>query len=325
MPLVSIIMPAYNAELTIHRSIQSVLNQSYDNWELLICNDSSTDGTSRIVTGYLNKDDRIRFFKNEYNKGAPGARNTLLKYASGEYIAFLDSDDVWYSNKLEIQINTMIKDNLLFSYSGIDLQVLSYIASYRVCNNLEYNDLAIFQLINQQSLDIDTVTEKFLTLHKRFSVSYFGSGNLDKHGRLKASEARVSAGILKNEPLIDILFKKILESYFDTTVLVCPMTLMTHDIDKVSYVENPLTLLKSIVGDVVKRKRFYPQRIAHFFTKRSAHSNVLKLFDDQFEHIFLLLPKRSELNSDYPISFFSKNLFFLKKSESRSSLFLRSN
>ena len=201
------------------------------------------------------------------------------------------------------------------SYSGIDLQVLSYIASYRVCNNLEYNDLAIFQLINQQSLDIDTVTEKFLTLHKRLSVSYFGSGNLDKHGRLKASEARVSAGILKNEPLIDILFKKILESYFDTTVLVCPMTLMTHDIDKVSYVENPLTLLKSIVGDIVKRKRFYPQRIAHFFTKRSAHSNVLKLFDDQFEHIFLLLPKRSELNSDYPISFFSKDPYFLKKAK----------
>ena len=200
-------------------------------------------------------------------------------------------------------------------HSGLELQLLSYIASYRICNNLEYDDLSIFQLINQQAQDGDIVAEEFLALQKRISISYFGTGDLDKHGRMKASDARRSAGVFKNEPLIDILFKEILESYLDRAVSVCPMTLMTHYIDKVSYVEKPLTLLKSIAGDIVKRKRFYPQRISHFFTKRSVHSNILKLFDDQFEHIYLLLPRKSRLNADYPISFFKKNPSFQKRAD----------
>ncbi|HAT8026754.1 glycosyltransferase family 2 protein, partial [Citrobacter rodentium] len=101
--LVSIIMPSFNSEHTISASISSVLQQTYTNWELLVCDDNSIDGTRSKVLEFA--DSRIKLLINEYAKGAAGARNTSLKYASGRFIAFLDSDDIWGANKLEMQIS----------------------------------------------------------------------------------------------------------------------------------------------------------------------------------------------------------------------------
>ena len=98
--LVSIIMPSWNTARFIGESIQSVLAQTYTNWELLIVDDCSTDNTDEIVQPFLS-DDRIKYFKNEQNCGAALTRNRAMREAHGEWIAFLDSDDLWFSKKLD--------------------------------------------------------------------------------------------------------------------------------------------------------------------------------------------------------------------------------
>ena len=115
--LVSIIMPAYNAEKFISESIMSVINQSYKNWELLIVNDCSKDSTQKIVESYCLIDRRIKLFVQEKNKGVVEARNRALKESCGQYIAFLDSDDLWEKNKLEVQIEYMKMNKIYMTYT----------------------------------------------------------------------------------------------------------------------------------------------------------------------------------------------------------------
>lgn len=106
--MVSIIMPAYNAEKHITECIESILVQSYDNWELIIVNDGSTDGTAGICSRYAESDKRIRIL-HQKNKGVSAARNTGMKIASGEYIAFADADDILPPKSLEVRIK-LIRD-----------------------------------------------------------------------------------------------------------------------------------------------------------------------------------------------------------------------
>lgn len=114
--LVSIIMPSYNTGAFIKETIQSVLKQTYENWELLIVDDCSTDNTDEVVLPFLN-DQRIRYIKNEINSGAAVSRNRALREAKGKWIAFLDSDDLWVPEKLEKQIRFMDVHGYAFSYT----------------------------------------------------------------------------------------------------------------------------------------------------------------------------------------------------------------
>lgn len=114
-PLVSIIMPAYNAEKYIKQAINSVQNQDYSNWELLICDDCSTDGTKNIIKRFQDEDDRIKLFELQNNSGVTKARNKALENSTGKYIAFLDSDDFWLPNKLTTQIEFMKNRDISFS------------------------------------------------------------------------------------------------------------------------------------------------------------------------------------------------------------------
>lgn len=112
--LVSIIMPSWNTGAYIAESIESVLKQTYEQWELIIVDDCSTDDTDEIVAQYSDK--RIRYLKNKKNSGAALTRNRALRIAQGEWIAFLDSDDLWLPEKLEKQMAFMKKHHLIFSY-----------------------------------------------------------------------------------------------------------------------------------------------------------------------------------------------------------------
>lgn len=103
--MVSVIIPTYNRADTIKRSIDSVLSQSEQNFEIIVVDDGSTDNTEQIVMGYA--DPRIRYLKNDRRMGANGARNVGIQHAVGEYIAFQDSDDVWRSGKLEKQLDML--------------------------------------------------------------------------------------------------------------------------------------------------------------------------------------------------------------------------
>lgn len=113
--LVSVIMPSWNTSNFMAESIQSVIDQTYENWELIIVDDCSTDNTDEVVAKFTDK--RIRYFKNEKNSGAALSRNRALREARGEWIAFLDSDDLWNSEKLEHQINFMNKHGYTLSYT----------------------------------------------------------------------------------------------------------------------------------------------------------------------------------------------------------------
>ena len=113
LPLVSVIMPAYNAEKYIAEAIESVIAQTYTNWELIVVDDCSTDNTEKIVRGF--NDCRIVIIKNDRNSGPAVSRNKAIERAKGEYIAFLDSDDIWMSEKLNKQVLFMRKNDIGFS------------------------------------------------------------------------------------------------------------------------------------------------------------------------------------------------------------------
>lgn len=110
-PFISIVMPAYNAEKTIQESIQSVLLQTYHNWELIVVDDCSKDSTHTLVLNMAKSDCRITVLQNTHNFGVSSSRNLGITMACGEWIAFLDSDDIWKKDKLEKQVG-MISQRL---------------------------------------------------------------------------------------------------------------------------------------------------------------------------------------------------------------------
>lgn len=107
--LCSVIMPAYNAEKYIREAIESVLIQSYRNFELIVIDDNSSDCTKSIVDEYVKKDARVIVYSGKKKWGCAGSRNIGLSLCRGEYIAFIDSDDTWLPEKLELQINYLVK------------------------------------------------------------------------------------------------------------------------------------------------------------------------------------------------------------------------
>lgn len=119
--LVSIIMPCYNAENFIVEAVNSVVEQTFSQWELLVCDDESTDLSLQLVKEISSKDKRVKVLQNKYEKGAPGARNTALHASTGRYIAFLDADDIWKPNKLFRHIHFMQTNKIPFSYSYCDI------------------------------------------------------------------------------------------------------------------------------------------------------------------------------------------------------------
>lgn len=118
-PKVSVIIPTYNRAHPVGRAIESVLNQTYQDFELIVVDDGSTDNTEEIIKEFQLKDNRIIYLKHDENKGGSAARNTGIKASKGEYIAFLDSDDEWLPEKLEIEIRILNDDrNLIICSTG---------------------------------------------------------------------------------------------------------------------------------------------------------------------------------------------------------------
>ncbi|MFH4451961.1 glycosyltransferase family 2 protein [Vibrio owensii] len=116
-PIVSIVMPAFNARKTIKKSIQSIINQTFKHWELIVVDDCSTDDTVDIVKRL--EDERIRLYSTVANSGSPAQpRNIGLDKSNGKYIAFLDADDLWYEEKLDHQLKFMLENEISFSCTG---------------------------------------------------------------------------------------------------------------------------------------------------------------------------------------------------------------
>lgn len=119
-PLVSIITPSFNSERFITATIQSVQNQTYQNWEMIIVDDCSTDQTVGIIEQFVINDSRILFFQLEKNSGAGIARELALSKANGDYITFLDADDLWKPLKLEKQLQFLKDNKIHFTFSFYD-------------------------------------------------------------------------------------------------------------------------------------------------------------------------------------------------------------
>ena len=119
-PLVSVIIPTFNSAQFIAEAIQSVQKQTYANWEIIVVDDCSTDGTLALISDLITIDNRIQLFQLAVNSGTGVARNLGLEKAKGKYIAFLDADDLWKPHKLEKQLEWMHAHQLPFTFSFYD-------------------------------------------------------------------------------------------------------------------------------------------------------------------------------------------------------------
>src|SRR5699024_4400569 len=119
-PKVSVITPVYNAEKYLSETIESVLNQTYESFEYLLIDDCSTDNSTSIIKEFAKNDSRVKYIKLPENSGAAVARNKGLEKAKGRFIAFVDSDDKWYPEKLEMQLDFMNINNKSFTYTNYE-------------------------------------------------------------------------------------------------------------------------------------------------------------------------------------------------------------
>jgi len=120
IPVISIVTPSYNAERYLPNTLNSVLAQTFQNWELLIVDDCSPDNANEVIESYVAKDSRIRLVRLAENGGAAVARNKAIELARGRYIAFLDSDDRWLSEKLDNQLRFMQDNDIALSYTAYE-------------------------------------------------------------------------------------------------------------------------------------------------------------------------------------------------------------
>ncbi len=176
--LISIIMAAYNAERTIGQAVTSVLNQTYENFELLIIDDCSTDSTLSVAEKFSKKDERVRIIRNSQNSGVSYTRKHGLEEARGEWIAVLDSDDAWTTDKLEKQILLQLETSGDLLYTGsafMDHDGKSINWYLHAPQKIEYKQLLKQNLIsNSSSLVRKELYEKYFVsddcMHEDFAV-----------------------------------------------------------------------------------------------------------------------------------------------------------
>ncbi len=156
---ISVILPVYNSSEFIIATLNSIINQTHRNIEIIIIDDCSTDNTNELIDSI--KDDRIVKIIFKKNRGVAHARNEGLKLAKGRFVAFIDSDDIWINNKLEVQLHFMMKNNIAFSYTAIEIinedgDLLK--TKRRIIERVSYGRLLRNTVIATSSVMIDTKT-----------------------------------------------------------------------------------------------------------------------------------------------------------------------
>ena len=156
--LVSIITPVYNAEKFIRETIESVQNQTYTNWEMLLINDCSTDSSAEIIKEKAAEDSRIKYIELDKNSGAAITRNTGISKAQGRYIAFLDSDDIWKSDKLDKQLALIREKDIGFCFTSYRYVMQDGVPTNKVARapeKIDYNGLLKNTIIGCSTVLID--------------------------------------------------------------------------------------------------------------------------------------------------------------------------
>lgn len=213
--LVSIITPVYNAAPFIEKTIKSVLEQTYANIEHILVDDCSSDSSEEIIKKMIADDDRIKYIKLSENSGAAVARNTGLDKAKGQYIAFIDSDDVWKKEKLERQIAFMQENKYAFTYTNFEMvseqgDILS--SSVPLPNKLDYKGLLKNTAIACSTVVIDRFvigefrmplvrkgqdTATWLQILKKYDYAYAFNEVLGQYRQVEGSISSDRLGALK--------------------------------------------------------------------------------------------------------------------------------
>lgn len=173
---ISIIIPTYNRERLINRSLYSVLNQTYKNIEIIVIDDCSTDNTQKVVHNIKTK--RIRYIKLEKKKGAAYARNLGIKISKGKYIAFQDSDDVYYYNKLERQIQNLRINKSNFDFCKINIYI-NNTYNYTIPSNKREKNIIKGEIINELCKGNFISTQSIL-VEKNIIKQYLFDNNLPR-------------------------------------------------------------------------------------------------------------------------------------------------
>lgn len=253
--MVSIITPTYNCSNYISETIESVLAQTYTDWEMIIYDDCSTDNTKEIVERYIDIDGRIKYFCNAKYSGAAITRNNALKVARGKWIAFLDSDDLWTPQKLEYQIRFMIQNKYDFTYHDyeeIDEESCSlgrYVSGKKIvsefdmhvccwpgCLTVMYNAEAV-GLIQINDIKVGSDLALWLSIIKK-TKCYLLKQNLGKYRRRNGSITSSSS-----------IKTKILSNY-----------LLFREAEKLSVPESVFWVCANIIGHSYK-KLFYVKKL----------------------------------------------------------------
>ena len=171
-PLVSVLMPAYNAEKYIEKAIRSVIAQTVSDWELVIIDDYSQDRTCQIAEALARADARIRLYRNEQNQGAARTRNRGLDLCRGQYVALLDSDDVWYPEKLEKQLVLAQAENadiVYCAYAIVDENGQKRFHDFIVPEHTDLEATLVKSVISCST----ALLGRNVTEHYRFPVEYY--------------------------------------------------------------------------------------------------------------------------------------------------------
>ena len=170
--LVSIITPSYNSAKFIAETIQSVQNQTYSNWEMIIVDDGSSDETENVVLSIIENDNRFQFHKLNQNSGPAVARNTGIEKASGDYMTFIDADDIWFPTFIENNIKTIQETGIPFvfsSYRRANEQLEFVYSDFIVPHKVSYTDILKSNSISCLTafLDIKKLGKKYMPLIRK--------------------------------------------------------------------------------------------------------------------------------------------------------------
>lgn len=248
--LVSIVMPAYNCEKYIVGAINSVLAQTYQNWELLVIDDESKDNTFKIVNEFGDKDSRIRPIKNKKNMGVSATRNRGIEIAVGEWVAFLDSDDMWSPAKLEKQLNLAKQNSAEFLFTGssyINIEGELFKGISEVPEKVSYKKLR-----NQNVIPCSSVLIK-----KRF----FDNIKMEKdeiHEDYAVWLRVLKTGVIAygvNEPLL--IYRISRNSKSGNKIKTINMTYKVFRFIGINPIGSTYFMLRHVLGSIVKYKKIF--------------------------------------------------------------------
>lgn len=248
--LVSIVMPAYNCEKYILEAINSVIAQTYQNWELLVIDDGSTDNTLQIINEMGKKDARIKPLQNEKNMGVSATRNRGIDLASGDWIAFLDSDDMWDTTKLEKQLKVAEKHSAEFLYTGasyINEEGEAYKGIFEIPEKVTYKKLR-----NQNVISCSSV------LVKKKYFKNIKMENDDMHEDYAVWLRILKLGIAAygvNEPLLIYRISK--NSKSGNKIKTIKMTYKVFRFIGINPIGSAYFMIRHILGAVGKYKKIF--------------------------------------------------------------------